>query len=80
MFAVDHAATALLITRRFRSVSRAPLLLSVRAMELAWVGRAHRGVEPTTTEATVRTVADTLLAYVPYSHSVETALSKHSDL
>jgi hypothetical protein len=73
MFAVDHAATALLIKRRFPSVSLAPLLLSVQAMELAWVGLNYLGVERTTTGATVRSVADIHLAYMPYSHSVATA-------
>ena len=73
MFAVDHAATALLIKRRFPSVSLTPLLLSVQAMELAWVGLNCLGVERTTTEATVRSVADIHLAYMPYSHSVATA-------
>ena len=73
MFAVDHAATALLIKRRFPSVSLAPLLLSVQAMEVAWVGLNYLGVERTTTEAAVRSVADIHLAYMPYSHSVATA-------
>jgi hypothetical protein len=36
MFAVDHAATALLIKRRFPAVPMTPLLVSVQAMELAW--------------------------------------------
>ena len=74
MFAVDHAATALLIKRRFPSVSLVPMLLSVQAMELAWVGLNYLGVERTTTEATVRSVADIHLAYMPYSHSVATAV------
>jgi hypothetical protein len=73
MFAVDHAATALVIKRRFPSVSLAPLLLSVQAMELAWVGLNYLGVERTTTEASVRSVADIHLAYMPFSHSVTTA-------
>jgi hypothetical protein len=38
MFAVDHAATALVIKRRFPSVSLTLMLVSVQAMELAWVG------------------------------------------
>jgi hypothetical protein len=50
MFAVDHAATALLIKRRFPIVSMMPLPFSVQAMELAWVGLNHAGVERTTTE------------------------------
>jgi membrane-bound metal-dependent hydrolase YbcI (DUF457 family) len=74
MFAVDHAATALLIKRRFPSVSLTPMLLSVQAMELAWVGFNYLGLERTTTEASVRSVADIHLAYMPFSHSVATAV------
>ena len=73
MFAVGHAATALVIKRRFSSVPLTPLLLSVQAMELAWVGLNYLGIERTTTEVSVRTVADIHLAYMPYSHSVATA-------
>ncbi len=74
MFAVDHAATALLVKRRYPSVPMAPLLVSVQAMELAWVGLNYLGIERTTTEATVRSVADIHLVYMPYSHSVGTAV------
>jgi membrane-bound metal-dependent hydrolase YbcI (DUF457 family) len=70
MFAVDHAATALLIKRRYPSVSLTPLLISVQAMELAWVGLNYLGIEQTTTEAAVHSVADIHLGYMPYSHSV----------
>src|SRR6185503_17700353 len=73
MFAVDHAATALLIKRRFPSVSMTPLLISVQAMELAWVALNYLGIEHTTTASTVRSVADIHLSYIPYSHSVATA-------
>jgi hypothetical protein len=74
MFAIDHGATALLVKRRFPSLPMAPLLVSVQAMELAWVGLNYLGIETTTTESTVRSVADIHLAYMPYSHSVGTAL------
>ena len=74
MFAIDHAATALLVKRRYPSVPLAPILVSVQAMELAWVGLNYLGIERTTTEATVRSVADVHLAYMPYSHSVGTAV------
>jgi len=70
MFAVDHAATALLIKRRYPSVSMVPLLVSVQAMELAWVGLNYLGVERTTTEP-----ADIHLSYMPFSHSVATAVA-----
>jgi hypothetical protein len=74
MFAIDHAATALLIKRRYPSAPMPPLLVSVQAMELAWVGLNYLGVERTTTESVVRSVADIHLAYMPYSHSVGTAV------
>lgn len=74
MFATDHAATALLLKRRYPSVPIAPLLLSVQAMELAWVVLNYLGIERTTTEPAVRSVADIHLAWMPYSHSVLTAL------
>ena len=74
MFAVDHAATALLLKRRYPSVPITPLLLAVQAMELAWVALNYLGLERTTTEPVVRSVADIHLAWMPYSHSVMTAL------
>ena len=50
MFAIDHAATALIFKRRFEDVSLVALLLSVQAMEFAWVALNYLGVERTTTE------------------------------
>jgi hypothetical protein len=44
MFAVDHAATALLVKRRYPSVPLAPSLVSFQAMELAWVGLNYLGI------------------------------------
>ncbi len=74
MFAIDHAATALLVKRRYPAVAIAPVLIAVQAMELAWVVLNYLGVERTTTGPVVRSVADIHLAYMPYSHSVGTAL------
>ena len=73
MFAVDHAATALLIKRRFPTAPLAALLVSVQAMELAWVGLNYAGIERTTTGPAVHSVADIHLTYMPFSHSVATA-------
>lgn len=73
MFAVDHALTALLIKRRYRQARLGPVLLSVQAMELAWVALNYCGVERTDAEAQVHSVADIHLSYMPYSHSVATA-------
>jgi membrane-bound metal-dependent hydrolase YbcI (DUF457 family) len=42
-------------------------------MELGWVALNYLGVERTTTDAVVHSVADIHLAYMPYSHSVGTA-------
>jgi hypothetical protein len=50
------------------------LLLSVQAMELVWVGLNFIGVERTTMEPGVHTVADVHLSYMPCSHSVATML------
>jgi membrane-bound metal-dependent hydrolase YbcI (DUF457 family) len=74
MFAADHAATALLVKRRFPSAQIALLIVSVQAMEFAWVALNYLGVERTTTASTVRSVADIHLTYMPYSHSVLTAV------
>ncbi|MGE5801713.1 MAG: metal-dependent hydrolase [Gemmatimonadota bacterium] len=75
MFAVDHAATALLLKRRYPSVPLAPILIAVQAMELGWVLLNYLGIERTTTDAVVRSVSNIHLAYMPYSHSVATALA-----
>jgi hypothetical protein len=74
MFAMDHAATALVLARRYPRVPMPALLLSVQAMELVWVGLSFIGVERTTMEPGVHTVADVHLSYMPYSHSVATML------
>lgn len=72
MFAINHAAAALLVKRRFPSVPLVALLVSVQAMELVWVALNYLGVERTTTDPVVRFVGDIHLAYMPYSHSVAT--------
>ena len=74
MFAVDHAATALLMKRLSPTAPLVPILISVQAMELAWVGLNYLGIERTTTEAAVHSVADVHLAHMPYSHSVGTPI------
>ena len=65
MFAINHAATALLFKRRFGDVSLVALLLSLQAMEFAWVALNYLGVDRTTTEAVVRSVANVHLSYMP---------------
>ena len=75
MFAIDHAATALLIKRRFPEQPIVPLLLSVQLMELLWCAFNLLGIERTTTEPSVRSVSDIHLAHIPYSHSVASSLA-----
>lgn len=74
MFAINHAATALLLERRYPELSLVPLLLSVQAMELVWIALNYLGIERTTTEPVVRYVGDIHLVFMPYSHSVATML------
>ena len=64
MYAITHAATALIVKRRFRSAPMWPLLLSVQAIELLWVAFVYVGIER------VSYTPDTVhLDFLPYSHS-----------
>ena len=74
MFAINHAAAALAIKRKFPTVSLVWLLISVQLVELGWVACNYLGIERTTTESTVRFVGDIHLAHMPWSHSVATML------
>lgn len=74
MFAVNHAATALVLKRRYPTVSLIPLLLSVQVVELAWVLLNYAGLENTSTGSSVKSVADLHLEHMPYSHSMATVL------
>jgi hypothetical protein len=65
MYAITHAATALIIKRRFRPAPMWPLLVSVQAIELLWVAFVYVGIEH------VSYTRDTVhLDFLPYSHSV----------
>lgn len=74
MFAINHAATALVLKRRFPEVSLVWLLLSVQAVEILWVLLNFLGIERTATEAAVHTVRDIHLAHMPWSHSLVTSV------
>jgi hypothetical protein len=74
MFAINHAATALIIKKEFVDVPITWILISVQFMEIIWVGLNLLGVEKTTTEKEVRYVGDIHLSYMPFSHSVATML------
>jgi len=74
MFAINHAATALIIKKAFADVSIIAALLSVQLIEMIWVVLNFIGVERTTTEENVRSVSDVHLEYMPFSHSVATTV------
>jgi hypothetical protein len=70
MFAINHAATGLIIKKIYPDVSIVPILVSVQIIEILWVLLNLLGVEKTTTEDRVQSVRDIHLAYMPFSHSV----------
>lgn len=72
MFAINHAATALVIRKFYPDVPIIWILISVQFMELLWVLLNYLGIEQTTTENEVRYVGDIHLKYMPFSHSVAT--------
>jgi hypothetical protein len=74
MFAINHAATALIIKREFINVPIVWLLISVQFMEIVWVILNFLGVERTTTEKEVRYVGDVHLSFMPFSHSILTMI------
>lgn len=74
MFAINHAATALLIKRKFPAAPMIWLLICVQLMEILWVLLNYVGLERTTTEPTVKSVSDIHLIFMPYSHSIASAL------
>ena len=74
MFAIDHAATALVVKRQFPDAPLPALLLSVQLSELLWAALNLLGIERVTTEPEVHSVADVHLAFMPWSHSVATML------
>jgi membrane-bound metal-dependent hydrolase YbcI (DUF457 family) len=62
MFAIGHAATALIIKRRFPEAPMAWVLVWVQLLEILWVVLNVAGIERAT-------------AHMPYSHSVAGALA-----
>ena len=75
MNAINHAATALLINKKWPDVPIIPVLLSVQLVEILWVAFNLFGIESTTTEPQVRALNDIHLAYMPYSHSIATTVA-----
>ena len=74
MNAINHAVTALAIKQRWPHVPIVPLLLAVQATEIIWVVLNLVGVEQTGLAETVQSIADVHLRFMPYSHSVVSAV------
>ena len=74
MFAINHAATALIIKKRYPKVPLASLLLSVQFVEILWVLFNFLGIERTSTDAVVNSLSEIHLEYMPYSHSLASSL------
>jgi hypothetical protein len=74
MNAINHAATALLLKKRWPGLPVIPALISVQLIELLWVFLNLAGVEVTTIAPPGRTLDDIHLSYMPYSHSVGSVL------
>jgi membrane-bound metal-dependent hydrolase YbcI (DUF457 family) len=70
LFAINHAATALIIKRAFPGVPIPWILLSVQLVEFIWVFFNLIGFERTRTKSHVTYVGDISLEQMPYSHSV----------
>jgi len=75
MNAINHAATALLVKRRWPSVPLVPALIAVQFIELLWVLLNLIGAEVTTTEPEVQSLRDIHLIHMPYSHSIASTLA-----
>jgi hypothetical protein len=74
MFAINHAATALIIKKIYPDVPIAIILVSVQLIEILWVALNFLGTEKTTTENSVKSVSDVHLEYMPFSHSVASTI------
>lgn len=74
MFAINHAATALVLKKKFPNTSMVWLLISVQFIELLWVALNYLGIEVTTTDTTVKSIANIHLTHMPFSHSVALTL------
>ena len=74
MFAINHAATALVLKKRYPEVPLPWLLLSVQFVEMMWVIFHFLGVEHTVIDATVHSVRDIHLVHMPWSHSLASSL------
>lgn len=75
MFAINHAAAALLFRNKTKGyIPFFWILVGVQLVELMWVVLNLAGIEQTSTNDAVHSVADIHLYYMPFSHSLLTSL------
>jgi len=74
VFAVNHAATALLVKKHCPQAPLPLLLISVQLIEFLWVALNYLGIEYSTTEPTVTSILDIHLVHMPYSHSIASSI------
>ncbi len=74
MFAINHAATALIIKKAYPDAPIAVLLVSVQLVEIFWVILNIIGIERTTTEDKIESVSD-VHPYMPFSHSIASTIT-----
>jgi membrane-bound metal-dependent hydrolase YbcI (DUF457 family) len=74
MQAINHAAAALILKRKFPSTPLLGLILATEAVEYLWVVLNLIGIEQTIIADPMRSVADVHLAHMPFSHSVGTSV------
>ena len=70
MFAINHAATGLIIKKAYPDVPMPLILVSVQLIEILWVVLNFAGVEKTKTENNIRSVRDIHLQSMPFSHPI----------
>lgn len=73
MQAINHAATALILKRKFRSAPLFGLILATETVEYLWVGLNVIGIEQTVIDEGMQSVADVHLEHMPFSHSIITS-------
>ncbi len=73
MQAINHAATALILKRKFPSAPLFGLILATEAVEYLWVGLNLIGIERTVIDDGMASVADIHLEHMPFSHSIVTS-------
>ncbi len=70
MHAANHAITALAIKKVAPNAPLIPLLLSVQAAELLWVGFHFLGWEQTAIDTPMDSIANVHFLHMPWSHSI----------